>query len=605
MNAIGTASPVAPWRPPAPGAGMAAFIAAWLEYQCRLIGGVTQAVVVLGQPPAEAYAPVASWPSGQRIAQRLVAAGELALANGRGVINRPAGEPACLVVPLLLDGVARGVVALELDSTKAVSARAAMRELEWGTAWIVDRLRAEKGGTAELHAQRADTALDSLAAALPQERFAAACQAAVSELAARLGCERVAIGFTHGLQCRVVAISHSAGFGHQVELTKALGAAMDEAIAQGESLIHPRLDPKQPLVTRAQAELARRGAGAVLTVPFLAGDRLAGALVAERSLDRPFDQAMVDQLGAAAALLGPVLEEKRRNDRWLSTKALDVLKGQLQRLLGPSHVGRKLLVAGVAALALLGWYVTGTYQIVAQARIEGRIQRSIVAPFDGFVRDAPVRAGDIVAEGQEIASLDDRELTLERLNRTTERQQRLLAYDRAVSQRNRVDANVTRAQIEESEAQIGLLNVLIERARLVAPFAGVVVSGDLSRSIGGTVRRGDVLFQVAPLDAYRVVLSVDESQIADVRVGQHARLLTTSLPTEPLDLVVEQVTPVAEARDGRTVFRVEASLERPVAALRPGMEGIAKIEVEQRRVAWIWTRTLMNWLRLHFWAWQP
>ena len=130
----------------------------------------------------------------------------------------------------------------------------------------------------------------------------------------------------------------------------------------------------------------------------------------------------------------------------------------------------------------------------------------------------------------------------------------------------------------------------------------LVAAGELALA---TVRRGDVLFQVAPLDAYRVVLSVDESQIADVRVGQHARLLTTSLPTEPLDLVVEQVTPVAEARDGRTVFRVEASLERPVAALRPGMEGIAKIEVEQRRVAWIWTRTLMNWLRLHFWAWQP
>jgi biotin carboxyl carrier protein len=605
MNAIGTASPVAPWRPPAPGAGMAAFAAAWLEHQCRLIGGVTQAVVVLGQPPVEAYAPVASWPSGQRIAQRLIASGELALANGRGVISRPAGETACLVVPLMLDGIARGVVALELDGPGSTSPRAAMRALEWGTAWLVERLRAERGTTAELHARRVDTALDSLAAALSQERFAAAAQAAVSELAASLDCERVAIGFTHGFQCRVAAISHSAGFGRSLELTKALGAAMDEAISQGVSLIHPALNANEPLVTRAQADLARRGAGAVLTVPFMAGDRLVGALAAERALDRPFDQAMVDQLGAATALLGPVLEEKRRNDRWLSTKILEAARQQLQRMVGPGHFGRKLLVAGIAILVLLCWFVTGTYRIVAQARIEGRIQRSIVAPFDGFVRDAPVRAGDIVAEGQEIASLDDRELMLERLNRVTERQQRLLAYDRAISQRNRVEANVTRAQIEESEAQIGLLNVLIDRARLIAPFAGVVVSGDLSRSIGGTVRRGDVLFQVAPLDSYRVVLSVDESQIADVQVGQQARLLTTSLPTEPLDLVVEQVTPVAEARDGRTVFRVEAAVERPIAALRPGMEGIAKIEVGERRIAWIWTRTLMNWLRLHFWALRP
>ena len=111
-----------------------------------------------------------------------------------------------------------------------------------------------------------------------------------------------------------------------------------------------------------------------------------------------------------------------------------------------------------------------------------------------------------------------------------------------------------RTQIEESEAQIGLLDALIARARLSAPFGGVVVAGDLSRSIGGTVRRGDLLFQVAPLDAYRVVLSVDESQIADVRLGQRGSLLTTSLPTEPLALEIEQITPVAEAGEGRTVF---------------------------------------------------
>lgn len=605
VNASSPTKPVSPWRPPEAGAGVAAFAAAWLEQQCRLVGGVAQGVVVLGAPPVEGFAPVASWPPGQRPREGLVASAELALAQGRGVISRPDGQAARLVVPLLLDGVARGVVALELDPEASTSPRSAMRELEWGAAWLRERLRSDQTTTADLRARRADTALDSLATALAQDRFVSAAQAAVGELATRLACERVSVGFVEGDHCRIAAISHSAGFGRQVELTKALGAAMDEAVTQRASLVHPLPDPEEPLVTRAQGELARRGAGAVLTVPFLAGGRFAGALVAERPVDRPFDQAVVDQLGAAAALLGPVLDAKRRNDRWLSAKALEALRQQLGRAFGPGHLRRKLALAGLAVLALLAWLVTATYQVVAQARIEGRIQRSVVAPFDGFVRDAPVRAGDVVAEGQELASLDDRELTLERLNRVTERQQRLLAYDRALGQRNRVDANLARTQIMESEAQISLLDVLIARARLVSPFAGVVVAGDLSRSIGGTVRRGDVLFQVAPLDAYRVVLSVDEAQVADVRVGQRGSLLTTSLPAEPLDIVVEQVTPVAEAREGRTVFRVEASLERPVAALRPGMEGIAKVEVERRRVAWIWTRTLQDWLRLKLWTWRP
>lgn len=139
----------------------------------------------------------------------------------------------------------------------------------------------------------------------------------------------------------------------------------------------------------------------------------------------------------------------------------------------------------------------------------------------------------------------------------------------------------------------------------MAPFAGVVVAGDLSRSIGRTVRRGEVLFQVAPLDAYRVRLGVDESQIADIQVGQRGSLLTTSLPTEPFAIEVEQIIPVAEARDGRTVFQVEANLESPSAVLRPGMEGIAKIDIGERRLTWIWSRMLIDWLRLKLWTWLP
>ena len=606
MRSLGTppAAAAASRRPLIPSTGIPGFADSWLQQQCTLIGNVAHGVVVLGMPPAERFTPAACWPAGSRPSLGLVAAAELALAEGRGVISRQAGAPVRLLVPILLEGEPRGVVGLELGAA-AGSPRGPMRQLEWGLAGLRERLGAERIASAEARARRADTALDSLATALDQDRFASAAQAAVSELAIRLGCERVGVGFVKGGRCRVSAISQSAGFGRKVELTRALAAAMDEAVEQRTSLIHPPLTPDEPLVTRAQEQLARRGAGSVLTIPFLARGSFAGALVAERPAGQPFDQAAVDQLGAAAALLGPVLDDKRRNDRWLPAKAAESLKLQLVRLLGPRHFGRKLSAFGVAALVAAGWLATGPYQAVAEARVEGRIQRALVAPFDGFVGDAPVRAGDIVAEGQELARLDDRDLTLERLNRVTERQQRQLAYDRALGGRDRAEAGIARAQIEESDAQIELLDGLIERARLVAPFAGVVVAGDLSRSIGSTVRRGEVLFQVAPLDAYRVLLGVDESQIADIQVGQRGSVLTTSLPTEPFAIEVEQITPVAEARDGRTVFQVEANLESPSAALRPGMEGIAKIDIGERRLVWIWSRTLIDWLRLKAWTWLP
>jgi hypothetical protein len=66
---------------------------------------------------------------------------------------------------------------------------------------------------------------------------------------------------------------------------------------------------------------------------------------------------------------------------------------------------------------------------------------------------------------------------------------------------------------------------------------------------------------------------------------------------------VRQVTPISTAQDGRNYFRVEAELDQASARLRPGMEGIGKVEVGERKLIWIWTHSLVDWLRLWAWKW--
>ena len=171
--------------------------------------------------------------------------------------------------------------------------------------------------------------------------------------------------------------------------------------------------------------------------------------------------------------------------------------------------------------------------------------------------------------------------------------------------RDRAEANIIRAQIDQAEAQIELLDEQIARSQLTAPYDALVVSGDLSQSIGAAVKRGQELFRIAPLDSYRVIVQVDEADIADVQVGQTGTLLMASLPGEPLPYSVERITPVAEARDGRNYFRVEARLQTTSDRLRPGMEGVAKIDVDRRLLIWIWTHRILDWARLNIWRWWP
>ena len=68
------------------------------------------------------------------------------------------------------------------------------------------------------------------------------------------------------------------------------------------------------------------------------------------------------------------------------------------------------------------------------------------------------------------------------------------------------------------------------RTRLSAPLDGLVVSGDLSQSLGAPLERGDVLFEVGPLDGYRIMLEVDEREVAQVRPGQQGDLALSGLP---------------------------------------------------------------------------
>jgi hypothetical protein len=130
----------------------------------------------------------------------------------------------------------------------------------------------------------------------------------------------------------------------------------------------------------------------------------------------------------------------------------------------------------------------------------------------------------------------------------------------------------------------------------------VVVSGDFSQSIGAPVQRGMTLFELAPLDGYRVSVRVRETEVGRLRAGQRGRLVLAALPGRPLEMVVDRVTPVAEVVEGRNVFEIEARLLRSPAELRPGMQGVAKFEVGSARLLWLWTHDSLDWLQLKLWA---
>jgi len=584
-----------------------AYASAWLDIQCRMVADARAGVVVLATGETGPFAPVAYWPDESAVSPGLTSAAEHALAERKGAVRASTrdGDPEAsdaLAYPVVVDDQLHGVVAMEVGHRDDEALRATMRQLQWGClgleAMVRRKVFTSRDGLASV--------LDLVAISLEHPAFQAAATALVTELARLLSCEWVSIGFRRGRHTRVRAFSHSADFAEKANLIRGMGAAMDEAMDQQVAVVYPSPEGASPVANRAHMTLASvADAGALCTVPMSDGAELFGALTLSRPHGGTFSPADVELVRHVALLVGPVLEMKRREDRWLVSKAWDSWKLLLRHLLGPRHVGLKLSTLGVIALALFLALATGEYRVTANAALEGIVQRAVTAPMDGYIANAPARAGDVVHAGDVLCSLEDKDIRLERIKWVSQREQYRREYSKALAEKDRAQVRILGAQIDQADSQIALLDEQLARVNIVAPFDGVVVAGDLSQQLNAPVERGQVLFEVAPLDGYRVILKVDEREVSQVAPGQQGAVALTGLPGEPLPMVVQKVTPVATAEEGRNFFRVEATLEESPAVLRPGMEGVGKIDIEERKLAWIWTRELVNWLRIRIWSWWP
>lgn len=550
--------------------------------------------------------------------KHLAEVAERALAERQGLVIKRDPEPGesdreryDVAYPIQIQGQPHGVVAIDITARAESELQAVTRQLQWGAGWLevlLHRLKASRPDpdSAAATSERLKILLELVTSPLAHERFYSASTAFVTALATRFDCDRVSLGFVSGGRVRVRAVSHSAQFRKQANLMQAIAGAMDEASDQRATIVVPPPAGSVGRVTRAHETLARQqGSGAICTVPLAAGTRVVGALTLERPAGQGFDATTVEVCEAIAAVAGPVLELQRRDDRWLVGKAGETVTRQLGHLVGPRHVPLKL--GALAATAVLAFFVfaKGEFRISAKTVMEAGMRQAAVAPFNGYIKEAPARAGDIVRAGQLLSVLDDRELRLERLKWLSQQEQYVKQHQQALANRNAAQVNITAAQIEQARAQIALLDDQLSKTRLLAGSDGVVVTGDLSQSLGAPVERGQVLFEIAPLDAYRVALEVDERDVSEVAVGQHGHLLLSAAPTDALPFAVKKITPVSTAREGRNYFRVEATLERTPANLRPGMEGVGKIEIGRRRLIWIWTRQAVNWVRLQIWTWLP
>lgn len=443
------------------------------------------------------------------------------------------------------------------------------------------------------------------AAMVSHDRLRESATAFASELATCLGCERVSVGFVEDRFSRVVALSHgtigSSGT-HGTEMLRVIGAAMDESIEQAATVVVPAPAGHTPQIVLAHEELLRRDSGMVCTIPLVVKRQLVGAVQLQfRHLGTVSPEQLADW-EHAVALLGPVLHFMRRSERPWRKRLRDRAERIRADLRAPGNGCLRLGLVGLLLAFGILVAVPMDYRVGGNARVEGAIQRVLVAPADGFIRHSHVRPGDGVKAGQVLAELAGQDLQLERNKWSSELAQHENSYAAAMARADRTQLVISQARADEARAQLALVDEQLGRIRLEAPFDGVVIRGDLSQSLGAPVQRGDVLLTIAPRDRFRVIIEVDERDISRIKVAQQGSLALSALPWDTLPLRITRITPLASPVEGKNIFEVEASLEDQPDSLRPGLRGVARISVGEAPLLWAWTHRLTDWLRLKAWG---
>ena len=409
-------------------------------------------------------------------------------------------------------------------------------------------------------------------------------QASVNHLTQRRIAERAAIGLIKGAKVKRVVISGQREFAKRSPLQHRLRADMQQALAawRQEGVFSPRITDH----------------GLTLQVPLVFADRSVGVLLLDRRSGIKFSEAECEHLAAQGLLLGALIDLAKSAERDPMVRLIRSFSALL-----PGSSSGKIIAATLSTVLFAIAMFPMSARITAEAKIEGELQRALVAPMETYLDEVHVRAGEMVHEGDLLATFATEDLALERLKWQSERARKLKAKRDAAARQERAKLGVLEAEIAQANAEIALVESKIARSELRAPVNGVIVSGDLSQRLGSPVNKGEVLFEIVPGGHYQLAVLLDEKDVKQVTAGQKGHLKLNAFPERTLPIEIFRVTPVSEINTNGNHFVAYATIEHAGLAIKPGMHGISKIVFGERPAIVNWTRNFRRWWSLKWWQW--
>jgi RNA polymerase sigma factor (sigma-70 family) len=229
-------------------------------------------------------------------------------------------------------------------------------------------------------------------------------------------------------------------------------------------------------------------------------------------------------------------------------------------------------------------------QIVCQLD-SGALEDALIAQ-KMTVKNAEANAEN-AALAREVAELGVKDYIAANPNQDTLKLKEL----RSELEKARSDELAKKATAQLEQAKATKYRKLIESCTYRASIAGVVVHGNDSNRLAGragpqiqqgkTVREGQLIFRIFDLDGpMQAIVKLPEEDVNKVNLGSRAEVIVDALGPLPLAGRVVSIAPLPDAANifanaETKRYTTTITIEKPPAALRPGMLAHADILIEQ------------------------
>ncbi len=395
-----------------------------------------------------------------------------------------------------------------------------------------------------------------------------------------LGCNLVAVGYGQpGGNVRLKSISDVVKVDARTRQARLFVNVMQDCLQQDTLTSWPaitKISADESLVMKGLVLANNMKAGVAALLPGASGK---STILVFLWADARASEERVKEFTQTAPLIGLMLEALGSTDNV------------------PHHAhpkSGKPAIKKIAAVSLLAALLAGfslypvTYNIHAACLVAPVKIRYIVSQFDGFLKDVFVEPGDKIKRQDPMASLDGRELELELRSIEADSSKALKLRDNHLASGNTAAAQIGLLEYQRLQERAQLLLNRQKQLHFTSPVDGIVLSGELRREVGGPVTKGQVLFEVAPLETILIEIAIGDDDISHVEEQAPVTAHFNAFPSRSWQGTISHIAPKSELVQGQNSFIVSLQIANTENLLQPGMQGQASIEAGRKSLVWIY-----------------